>query len=181
MTTPADRYTDENNSSPGERRISGHLMCMADGCPLRGTASLGGGWLCSFHMNAPASRWPSITRKLLTSDCRAARHAIASLRLAIAQGRTEDLPVLMARTQRLVMQAGATSEDVRLRTLTDIGGNEFQEPAEHFANRMDFCLVRIIAPNDEPRPKPRSEGRRLEQTVSVGEIASALDSIVEAA
>lgn len=171
----------ENQSAPGERRVGGHLMCMAHDCPLRASINQGGGWLCSYHAFADSSRWGTITGKLLSSPVREARHALVSLRLAISERRAQDIPVLMSRTQRMLMNIGATSEDVRLRPQTDIHGEEFPEQPEHFANRMQSVLISVVVPEDQPRPKPRSEGRRLDQTVSIGEISSALDSMVEAA
>ena len=175
-----DRYDTEETTS-GDRRVNGHLMCMAHDCPLRASINQGGGWLCSYHAFADSSRWGTITGKLLSSPVRDARHALASLRLAISEGRAQDIPVLMSRTQRMLMNIGATSEDVRLRPQIDIHGEEFQEHPEHFANRMQSVLISVVVPEDKPRTKPRSEVRRLEQTVSIGEISSALDSMVEAA
>ena len=147
------RYSDqEESTASGDRRINGILMCMAQDCPLRASISLGGGWLCACHAFAPASRWTSITTRLRSREATATRRKIADLRRAIKLHQTNDIPALMRRVQETVMAAGATSEDVKLHDLTDHPGTAFREPPEHFVNRMDFCLSRIIAPEEGTRP-----------------------------
>lgn len=173
MTT-TDRYKTEDNSAPGERRIAGHLMCMAKDCPLRASVNLGGGWLCSAHAFVSASRWPKITETLHTQEARDARWAIASLRFAIAR-RDASIPQKMRALQNSMMALGATVDDVKLRPMTDWRGEEFQEPPEHFANRMDFCMTRLIAPEDEPKPKAQLDFVRVEKTVRLDALAATVE------
>jgi hypothetical protein len=42
--------------------------CKANGCPLRGSINMGGGWMCSYHSNAEAHQWPRVTEALLEAD-----------------------------------------------------------------------------------------------------------------
>ena len=172
MTT-TDRYKTEDNSAPGERRVGGHLMCMAYNCPCVASINMGGGWLCSYHADRSADRWPAITSRLLSEDAREARFSVARLRRAIHDRQVNDYPVLMRRVQNAIMAAGGTMEDVKLRQLTDWEGNQFPEPAEHFANRMAFCLVQLLSPEE---PKKKSAPVRRGETSSI----DALAAIVEA-
>ena len=141
-------YEKQSGEMPnnGERRINGHLMCMAKDCPLRASVNLGGGWLCSCHAFVSADRWPSITSKLRSKAASDARLAIAALRKIIDQNQTNDIPVFMRQAQNALLSLGAIVEELKRRTLTDIHGEEFPEPPEAFANRLDRCLTRLIAP-----------------------------------
>ena len=173
MTT-TDRYKTEDNSAPGERRIAGHLMCMAHDCPLRASINLGGGWLCSCHAYVSADRWPSITSKLRSKAASDARLAIAALRKIIDQHQTNDIPVFMRQAQNALLSLGATVEELKRRTQTDIHGEEFPEPPEAFANRLDRCLTRLIAPEDEPK-KAAQQTARAEKTVKLDALAAMLE------
>ena len=158
---------------PSERRVNGRLMCMAYDCPCVATVNMGGGWLCSYHADRSADRWPAITDRLLSDEAREARFSVARLRRAIHERKTADYPILMRRIQNAIMAAGGTMEDVKLRQLTDWEGNQFPEPAEHFANRMAFCLVQLLSPEE---PKKKSAPVRRGETNSI----DALAAIVEA-
>lgn len=168
------RYSDQTEeTASGERRVNGILMCIAQDCPLRASISLGGGWLCACHAFAPASRWTAITKRLRSREATAARRKIADLRRAIKLHQTNDIPALMRRVQETVMAAGATSEDVRLHDMTDHTGATFREPPEAFVNRMDFCLSRIIAPEEGPIPAAQSvrdpEPKKIDALASIVE------------
>lgn len=141
-------YEKQSGEMPnnGERRINGHLMCSANNCPLQASINLGGGWFCSAHAFADSNDWPKITEKLRTQKARDARWAIAFLRSAIACRDHASIPRKMRGLQNSMMALGATVDDVKLRPMTDCHGEEFQEPPEHFVNRMDFCMTRLVAP-----------------------------------
>ena len=42
--------------------------CKANGCPMRGTLNLGGGWVCVYHSQCEPHDWPRVTEALIQAD-----------------------------------------------------------------------------------------------------------------
>lgn len=66
------KFDEANDSKTGEdASISRALMCVAHGCPLKWSTSIG--HVCQFHADAEKDSWPEVTQQLLWDETERAR------------------------------------------------------------------------------------------------------------
>lgn len=163
------KFETESTTGVGTSYMS---MCMANGCPCRGTVNMGGGWCCGYHGFAESKAWPGITAALNSAPMGRILDAMRELRAE--SGSTFGRYKVVTQLQKLENLLAALAY---AKVPADISEPRENENTRQYLERIQLYLYRrleahALGHRDAARASAEQDRDRVEAL-----IAEAIESI----